>query len=488
MNHTISTSFPIQFEKINNATDSRFTPVRIWLCHTQKNLNGSYFDKKVLENMIPSLANVPIVGYITADSVNNLDFNGHEQRLVVERDNIKIEYLGRAYGLIPSENNATFEKKKCDDGVEREFLVCDGILWNKFPECIDIFERDDQKSQSMELQSDSIVGHFGKDNVFYFDSCAVEAACILGSGILPAMSGSLVEKYSYSSIKEQLRELIAEYNQFQSQGGDQVPPEDNQVLEPVVEPTEPIVEPTPAQFSLTNEQLRDEIRTALRQEKWKDEWGYECSKYCYLDSDSEKVYAYDWVDNGRLVAFAYAMNGDSIAIDFNTRQRMKVQYVPMEEGEQSNFELLPVEVAEYQAQLKVNAAEAKFTEEKDTLNAQINEAKTAYSTLEQETITLREYAQQKQTEELNQQKEQLFTKLSSQAQFTEDEIAEIKAKSDTMSVEELENSFVILAGKKALAGKFTVVKEPKALRIPVNDNQQVEDKPYGGKFEKYRNQ
>jgi hypothetical protein len=482
LDYKVTTTYPIKFEKVEDISDSRFTQVKIYLCHTKENLNRSYFDKKVLENMIPSLANTPILGYITADNVNENDFNGHQTELVITSGEVSIRYLGRAYGLIPQNNDAHFENKVCEDGVEREFLVCNGILWNKFPECVDILERDGAKGQSMELDGSSIVGHFEKDNLFHFDSCSLEGACLLGDSVQAAMIGSVVEKYSYSSIKEQLCELIAEYNQFQSvQGGDQVLTDDNQVVDPA---QDPVVDPV-ATFSLTNEQLRQELRIALGVEQMKDDWGYEYRRYWYLDSDDANIYAYDGGDHDRLVSFAYAVNGDAVTIDFATRQRCKIQYVPLEDGATVDVNVMPTEMMDYQVQNKVKEVEAKFTEEKQSLTAQINEAKTAYTTLEQEAQTLREYAQQKQTEELNQQKEQLFAKYAS-AQFTDDEIAEIRATSENMSVEELENSFVILAGKKALAGKFSVVKEPKALRIPVNDQQQVEDKPYGGKFEKYR--
>src|SRR3989304_8355993 len=142
----IDTSIPIKFEIIEEIVDSRFLRVKIWLCHTGENLNGSYFSKELLETMKDeSLANIPILGYITKDSMNEADFNGHEERLIIENGEIKIEYIGKIYGLIPESHNAQFEMRVGDDGIEREFLTCEGLLYTRFSECVDIFNRDESK-------------------------------------------------------------------------------------------------------------------------------------------------------------------------------------------------------------------------------------------------------------------------------------------------------------------------------------------------------
>jgi hypothetical protein len=207
----INGTIPIQFEKQEISEDSRFTKVKIYLMHTGKNLNNSIFQKHVVEKALPSLANIPIVGYISTDKLNESDFNGHEQKIVIDKDGVSIEYLGRVYGIIPETNNATFEMKTVN-GIEREYLVCEGLLYNKFPEAVEIFERDGSKSQSMELESASIEGKFDNKGVYEFSEFKFEAACVLGEGVTPAMTGSLIEKFSVSTMQDEMRELLAEFN------------------------------------------------------------------------------------------------------------------------------------------------------------------------------------------------------------------------------------------------------------------------------------
>lgn len=138
MKFSLDTSIPVQFETIEQIGDSRFVRGKVWICHTGKNLNNSIFSKEVIEAAIPSLANIPVLGFIEVNNLNQTDFKGHEQRLIIDKNGVKIEYLGRMYGIVPESNNAKFEWKMCDDGIEREFLTAEVLLHTKFPECIDL--------------------------------------------------------------------------------------------------------------------------------------------------------------------------------------------------------------------------------------------------------------------------------------------------------------------------------------------------------------
>lgn len=198
-----------------NVLDDRFMKVKIWIAHTGENRNNSIFSKEVLEAMIPSLANVPILGYIAVDEDNQADFKGHEEALVIEDKQFKLKYMGRAYGVIPTENNARFETRYGSDGVEREYLVCDGIVWRKFPEVEEIFDRDGGfKWQSMELQHSSVNGYIDNNGVFVFTEAKFEGACILGEHVTPAMVSSTIEKFSVNTIKEELGEMLTEFNAY----------------------------------------------------------------------------------------------------------------------------------------------------------------------------------------------------------------------------------------------------------------------------------
>ena len=60
MNKKIDKFVPVMFQKINTyeAEDTRFLKVKIWLMHTEENLNGSYFDKYLEFDWSPQLERV----------------------------------------------------------------------------------------------------------------------------------------------------------------------------------------------------------------------------------------------------------------------------------------------------------------------------------------------------------------------------------------------------------------------------------------------
>lgn len=234
MEYKINTILPIQFEKIENPpylNDSRFQAVRCYVAHEKENYNGSYFDLSVLDNMAKNMAGIPIVGYISANNINEKDFNGHEQKLTIDKDGVSIEYLGRAYGCIISNDDVTFVDRMHEDGKMRKYLCVTGVLWKMFTDSIDIFDRDISKNHSMELQEDSIEGNFEKDGYYHFTEAKVRALCILGEDVMPAMSNSIIEKFSQSDIDSTIQELLKEVNesikQFNLQNQSSAPEVDN---------------------------------------------------------------------------------------------------------------------------------------------------------------------------------------------------------------------------------------------------------------------
>lgn len=247
---------------MGNVLDGRFIKVKIWIAHTGENRNNSIFTKEVLESMIPSLSNTMILGYIATDEDGNQDFMAHEEKLVIENGEFSFKYVGRAWGVIPESNNAHFELRYGEDGVEREYLVTEGLLWRKFPEVEEIFDRDSgYKSQSMELFPPSVKGYINETGQFVFTQAKFEGACILGEGVTPAMISSTIEKFSVANnIKAEFSEMLTEFNTHfssteQEKGDDLVDNENNPNLEP--ETTEvPVAPETPEstdQFEATTE-------------------------------------------------------------------------------------------------------------------------------------------------------------------------------------------------------------------------------------------
>lgn len=127
-------SFPVTFEKVDEikSGDTRFTRLKCWLMHTNENYNHSSFSKEVIEDALPTLAYIPVVGFLEDNELGEEDFSDHRYIITKDHKGIRRKYMGSAYGVVlsPEDNNAHFETKVCDDGIEREFIVADAIMWN----------------------------------------------------------------------------------------------------------------------------------------------------------------------------------------------------------------------------------------------------------------------------------------------------------------------------------------------------------------------
>lgn len=201
-------SLPTRFEKSEGQEpDSRFQKVKIYIAHTGENLNHSIFSHDVLESMIPTLANIPILGYVGVNDEKNEDFRGHEKRLSIDDDKFKVSFETHAYGFVPVDNNAHFETTG-----GKEWLVTDGYLWTRFVDAMELFdESNGSKGQSMEISDAD--GYTDDRGRVVFTNATFTGLCILGDDVPPAMTGSTISTvFSKEDFKSTFEEMLAEFS------------------------------------------------------------------------------------------------------------------------------------------------------------------------------------------------------------------------------------------------------------------------------------
>ena len=237
MNEKINTKIPnVMFQKIkeysNEEKDTRYIKAKIWIMHTKQNYNNSYFSKESIEEAIPSIYNTPILTYIEKNKDGEMDASDHRQ--VLEKDeNGDFQYVckERCIGVIPESSEIKFEERLCDDGICREYLTCTGLIWTKWNDVNDLFEKQNVKSQSMELDPESLVYHFEQDGYCHIDSFKFFGATVLGKYVEPAMKNSTIEvqfsKADAKSIAEEVEARINEFNKYFSKKEEKDSMEDN---------------------------------------------------------------------------------------------------------------------------------------------------------------------------------------------------------------------------------------------------------------------
>lgn len=212
-------------------------------------------------------------------------------------------------------------------------------------------------------------------------------------------------------------------------------------------------------FALMSEQVACELRRALSTETFNDEFWGEMRRYFYIDYDPEslRVYAEDWKD-GVICAFAYAMNGDSVAVDFASYKRQKVQFVDFDEGE---------------------STVALFGDTQEAVR-EIFSKKIGEMTTEVE--ELRKFHDETVAEQRKVQVDEVF------AQFADlngnDAFEALKANNDGISVEAIQEKCFAIRGRNM---KVTFSAKPDTVKLPVERGASASDpsEPYNGIFARY---
>lgn len=435
-------SFPVFFEKINDySIDDRFTKVKVYLMHTGLNFNDSIFDKNVIEDSIQTLEYIPIVGFIEDKLFEEKDFTGHKYIITKNENGVQKKYIGHGYGVILSsqDNNAHFEMRVCDDGVEREFLVVDGIIWNMFEDSSEIINRDIVKNHSMELHEPSIDGYEDENGYFHFTKFSFRAACILGNNVEPAMVNSTIEvQFTMSDFVKNIQsELNDKYISFtkmikkNEEGGMKIMPNTN--------------------FAQTVLQQFEEISDTVKQYAIvKDRWGDAVPRYYAMDIQDNEVIVTDRANNYQYYGLPFTMNGDKAEIDFTNGTRKKLCYTNYEEGveaPQGSFDFGEhISKIEETAFEKVTDAESKVADaEEKVITAESN-----YSTIKKDYDSIKpkydEYvkAEQKQKEdELEAKKDAMFEKFEKELGENTD-FVDLKENKSELSVDEIETKCSLL--------------------------------------------
>lgn len=258
-------------EKINPF----FSKVKIYVMYDGLNRKGSYLSRKAINDAIPTIYNLPIVGEYLVDEKN---FSGHGASVVKNAQGERELVLStRPYGTIPESAQIYWELVTEDSGVEREYLVIDGAyLWTgRYPELHTILD-EGYYGQSMEIEIVSSKQSFiDGQEILNIQDFVFTGFCLLGidkdsdmfGHVEPAFEGGKVVTYSLDkeTFTSQFNQMIDELKFTLKEGGNSQMEDNKQttdtqeelkkrlgdtptdgVEEPIVEPVvKPVTDPEP---------------------------------------------------------------------------------------------------------------------------------------------------------------------------------------------------------------------------------------------------
>ena len=168
------------------------------------NRNGSYITKEVATQMAQTLPGTPIVGYY---SENVDDFRDHGDQMIIDGDGIKFKCLTTPYGFVAPDTKVWFQDFEDTDEfgntIVRTYLMTEGYLWTKqYEEAQRVIN--EGRPQSMELDNETLKGHWSTDNnrgidFFIINDAIFSKLCILGEDVEPCFEGASVTAPDVSS-------------------------------------------------------------------------------------------------------------------------------------------------------------------------------------------------------------------------------------------------------------------------------------------------
>ena len=248
-NTKILNSKMINFE-ITESLSPLFSKARVTVMYHGENPNRSAFAKWDVERAVPSLKNIPIVGYFSEEDEN---FGGHERSLVVEDDKIVVKTKTVPIGVVPESAVFSWENIVDKDGIRREYLVIDNaLIWNRDEKLVSALSTDDF-GQSMEI---TVNEYYTLDGIDYITDFYFTALCVLGIDkngagyVRPAFNDAKVQTYSKDdslteSMQNMFKDLKFALNEIET-----------------IEKGEPKLklEDLLAKFSLTEEELSAKVK------------------------------------------------------------------------------------------------------------------------------------------------------------------------------------------------------------------------------------
>lgn len=309
-------------------------------------------------------------------------------------------------------------------------------------------------------------------------------------GLTPETVGFNIDELTEDELRSKLQDMKDNHQFDDTDGGDDNtdPDEGDDGTDPDTEPDEgpeddgdddtAATGTKRGQFSLTAEQFRDELIASLRKVTYIDRWMDVCPRYSYVDYDAEKgeVYCYDIQEGWTLYGFSFSQNGDSIVIDFESKKRKKFSIVDFDEG--SDVQNYQAAFTEYCERL----AEKKDGEIKDANTA----AEKKFAELNNQIKTLKEYQNQKMSDERQEAETALFEEFSELDGI--EAFEDLKSNCSGMTLEEVESKCFEIKGRNDKVLNFAANK-PKSVRLPAGrpnaKDRMDENEPYGGIFLEY---
>ena len=242
--------------------------LKLKVCHTDLNRNGSFISKENMEKSMPTLKYRPILAHIHELDDGTKDFYAHNMEIVENEDGeAEINYIEKQVGCFTADEPWL----EYDEKMDKTYVMAYSVIPESYTEAADIIRRKNGTKVSCELVINEL-SYNAKEKYldlteFYFNGCTLLGCDEYGNEIGEGMLGSRADiadfcheapvlTYQDKLIEtlEKLNVTLEGFNKNSKEGGDEEMDNfENEIVE------ETTVEETVVEETIVEESVADEV-------------------------------------------------------------------------------------------------------------------------------------------------------------------------------------------------------------------------------------
>ena len=430
------------------------------ICDFSVNGNQVALNRETIESWMSTLVGNPLVGKLVVAPKGELDFSGHNMKVVTRKDDDGNEYKTAEFDTDAFGSFQSVGIEKIDD---TDFIVASCKIWKRYPKaCATILRRIESGTLNTSWEIDVLKAHkgiVGGRMAKIIDDGVFTAHCLLGANVEPAYKCSKQveptkpEQAEKTPVGEPDAAPVTEPTtpaepdvQTSEEGGETPPPTEPETgTEPAGEP-----EPAPETSSLTGRDLYMKLEDAVSKIS---------SDYYMTDMfpEDHTIWCKKWGYMNELdyIMFPYTVEGDEVSL-----------------GEPQNI-TLTVSVSQ------VNTKIDELNKTVASLNTELQSAKDEIAELTPYKEQAEKAAAEKAEAELAQKKENLrqyaiSSKMITEAELTgEGEFASMIENLDEAGINGVIASRCVEAAKDAKPAEKNIetseVHKPESIKLNLNE-------------------
>lgn len=200
--------------------NEEFTLCKCYVLALGKNRNRSYIGEQAVQDALPTIYNIPVVGHLYVDDNGEYHMGGHDMVLTRDENNkLMFKSICIPVGTVPYQEDIHYEEIIDSKGNKSLYQVADVILWTG--RCPDLYKAiyNDEVwfGQSMEINVKESKSFAEDGNYEEITKFSYSALCLLGKSddkdfhVEPCFPDARVEPYQFSIDNDEFINLMNEF-------------------------------------------------------------------------------------------------------------------------------------------------------------------------------------------------------------------------------------------------------------------------------------